>query len=230
MGDINIGQQIGDRFKGDKNVYSREAFQPPAAARKPATILLLSANAAGHPLLQLDQERRAIVEEVARSRGAARLEVRPADAVRLDDLQRVLMRYKPIVVQFSGHGHPSDGIQVLDEFGQPRSVKPEALSELFRILNRGLRCVVLNACHTDAQAEAIAWHVPCVVGMRRQVLDDTAIQFSKGFYRALADGRSIRTSFDLARNSLNLHDVPDSDVPRLIARPGDADRPLIEAR
>jgi hypothetical protein len=112
---------------------------------------------------------------------------------------RVLMRYQSIVAHFSGQGHPRDGIQVVDETGRPRSVPPHALSGLFGILSKGLRCVVLNACHTDEQAAAIAAHVPCVVGMRRQVLDDTAILFATGFYRGLADGKSIRTSFELGR-------------------------------
>ena len=69
---------------------------------------------------------------------------------------------------------------------------------------------------------------PCVIGMRRQVLDDTAILFATGLYRGLAAGRSIRTSFELARNGLDLHGVPDPDVPRLMAQPGAADRPLLD--
>jgi hypothetical protein len=227
MGDFNFGDQYGDRAKGDINHYHGDA-RPPAP--KPKQILLLSANAVGHSLLELDQERRAIDLAVAHSRHAADLEVRTADAVRLDDLQSTLMRWEPIVVHFSGHGHPNDGIQVLDQYGQPRAVKPQALSNLFGLLNAGLRCVVLNACHTDDQAQAIAQHVPCVVGMRRQVLDKTAILFATGLYRALADGRTIRTAFELARNALDLHDVPDSDVPQLTAHPGAADHPLLDQR
>ena len=107
-------------------------------------------------------------------------------------------------------------------------VPPKALSDLFRILRAGLRCVVLNACYTDEQATAIAAHVPCVVGMRCQVLDDTAVLFSAGFYRGIANGRSIRASFDLACNGLDMHGVPDRDVPRLIASSGDAEQPVIE--
>lgn len=204
------------------------AVRRPRTARRRDTILLLSANAGGHRQLQLDQERRAIDHEVAYSRASARLDVRTADALRLDDLQRVLLRYEPIVAHFSGHGHPRDGIQVVDETGQPRSVPPRALSDLFDILSDGLRCVVLNACHTDEQARVIAAHVPYVVGMRRQVLDDTAILFATGFYRGLANGRTIRTSFELARNGLDLHGVPERDVPRLIVHPGVPDRPLID--
>jgi hypothetical protein len=223
MGDFVLGNKYGDTVHGDKHVYNGHA--EPSATRRRDTILLLSANAGGQRQLQLDQERRAIDREVTHSR---RLEVRTADALRLDDLQGALLRYQPIVAHFSGHGHPSEGIQVVDEAGRPRSVPPRALSQLFRILGDGLRCVVLNACHTDEQATAIAAYVPCVVGMRRRVLDDTAILFATGFYRGIAGGRTIRTSFELARNGLDLHGVPDRGVPHLIAHPGAADRPLVD--
>jgi hypothetical protein len=222
-GDLNTGDQHGDRFRGDQNNY----YGAPAAP-KPRTIVVLNANAVGHPLLQLDQERRAIDRVVHHSAGDTRLEVRTADAVRLDDLQPTLMRYRPVVVHFSGHGHPNDGIQVVDEFGQARSVNTTALSNLFSHLNDGLRCVVLNACYTDKQANEIAKHVPCVVGMRRQILDQSAITFATGFYRALAHGLTIRKAFELAQNELDLHEMSDSDVPRLIAHPAAADRPLID--
>ncbi|MFC3990751.1 CHAT domain-containing protein [Actinoplanes siamensis] len=230
MGDIVFGRK-GDTVYGGKTVNYGSA-PPPAARPVPArgTILLLSANADDQRQLALDQERRAIDQEVAHSRAAGRLDVRTADALRLDDLQRVLLRHRPVLAHFSGHGHPRDGIQVVGRDGWPRSVPPRALRDLFAILGEGLRCVVLNACHTDEQAEAIAAHVPCVVGMRRQVFDDTAILFATGFYRGLADGRSFRTSFELARNGLDLHDAPDPDVPRLIARAGAADRPLVDLR
>lgn len=224
MGDIVFGNKSGDTIHGDKNVHA--ARQPPGTSSgRRGTILVLSANADGRQQLQLDRERRAIDHQLAHSR----LEVRTADAVRLDDLQQALMRHQPVIAHFSGHGHPRHGLQVVDELGLSRSVPPRALSELFAILGKGLRCVVLNACHTEAQAAAIAAHVPFVVGMRRQVLDDTAIMFATGFYRALAHGRTIAESFLLARNGLDLHGVPDSEVPRLIARPGAPDRPLTGA-
>ena len=230
MGDFVFGNKYGDTVHGDKHVYSGPAAPPPRARARGRhdTILLLSANPGGSLPLQLDQERRAIDQEVASSRSSARLEVRTADAVRLDDLQRVMLRYRPVRAHFSGHGHRQAGIQVVDEAGQTLSVPPRALSGLFRILGDGLQCVVLNACHTDDQAAAIARHVPCVVGMRRAVLDDTAILFAAGFYRGLADGRTFRTSFQLACNGLDLHSRTDREVPRLIAQPGAADRPLVE--
>lgn len=226
MGDIVFGNKSGDTIYGDKHIYRQGPHRRDRDERRDI-ILLLGANPGGRLQLQLDQERRAIDQEVAYARGSARLDVRTADALRLDDLQRALLRYQPVIAHFSGHGHPYEGIQVLDEAGRPRSVQPAALTGLFGILKAGLRCVVLNACHTDEQAAAIAVHVPFVVGMRRQVLDDTAIQFAAGFYRGLAAGRTIRTSFALARNALDLHGRPDRDVPQLIAQPDADDRPII---
>ena len=43
-----------------------------------------------------------------------------------------------------------------DKYGQPRPLSKEALVGLFEVLNDNIRVVVLNACHTKAQAEAVA--------------------------------------------------------------------------
>lgn len=219
-GDFVVGDKYGgDRVHGDKIVW-REARQK--------VVLMLSANPLTTQPLRLDEEHRAVDRAVADAQASALLEVRIADAVRLDDLPYALLRHRPAVVHFSGHGDPVRGIQVTDHRGLARDVPPDALRELFRILADGVECVVLNACFTEPQARAIASHIPCVVGMSRGVLDKSAIKFAAGFYQGIAYGRSIGTSFDLARNLLDLHGIPDSDVPRLIARPGAATRSVIK--
>src|SRR4051794_6246601 len=152
----------GDNIYGGSKYEIKVAPATTPVAPRSKVVLLLSANATAHAPLRLDEERRAIDRVVAQSRAAGRLEVRTADALRLDDLQEALLRHRPVIAHFSGHGHPADGIQVLDAAGYPCSVPPAALSDLFRILSAGLQCVVLNACHTDEQAAAIARHVPCV--------------------------------------------------------------------
>lgn len=216
-GDMVNGPKIGgDVVFGDKDGTPAKAV-----------ILLMSAQAAGAPPLRLDEERRAIGQAVTRSRGRDRLRVQTADAVRLDDLHDEMLTHRPVIAHFSGHGDPTAGIQVVDERGRGRFVKPEALSRLFGVLQAGLRCVVLNACHTREQATAIAQHVPCVIGMQREVLDKAAIQFSRSFYAGLAGGLTIGGSFDLALNGLDLHGFPDQDVPMLIARPAAAEQTVV---
>ncbi|MBL7262091.1 CHAT domain-containing protein [Paractinoplanes lichenicola] len=228
MGDVIFGnKQVGDVLNGGNKyvVNPGPASSPPAERR---VILMMSANPVTTQPLRLDEEHRAIDRAVADAQASHLLEVRAATAVRLEDLQYALLRHRPAVVHFSGHGDPVRGIQVTDDRGLARSVPPDALSRLFEILARGIDCVVLNACFTEAQASAIARHVPCVIGMRGGVLDKSAIRFAAGFYQGIAYGSSIGTSFELARNGLDLHGVPHSDVPQLITQPGADTRTVID--
>jgi len=56
------------------------------------------------------------------------------------------------------------------------------------------RVVVLNACYSSAQAEALLAYVDCVVGMRSAIDDHAARNFAIGFYGALGDGESVATA------------------------------------
>ena len=114
----------------------------------------------------------------------------------------------------------------------------DALSELFRTLAGGglkVRCVVLNACFTDQQADGIAESVPCVVGMRRAIEEDTeAITFACGFYQAVGLGYSVGVAVACGRIQIHLEEGerPDSerDVPELRARLVDPSKFIIPDR
>ena len=67
---------------------------------------------------------------------------------------------------------------------------------------------MLNACYSEAQAQAIAKHIDCVVGMTTAVGDDAAIDFATAFYRALGYGRDVQTAFDLGTNQIALGACP----------------------
>jgi len=220
MGDDVGGNKYGgDHVEGDKIIGEGRPSR-----KRPRTIVVMSANPVDQQLLRLDEERRAIDRAV--SPAGDRLEVRTADAVRLDELQPALVRHRPVVAHFSGHGSASQGILVLDDSGRARPVLPHALLDLFRIVSQHVRCVVLNACYTEQQAQAIATYVPCVVGMRNQVSDSAAIRFAGAFYQGIALGQPVRVAFELGRNSLRLHGEPDAGSPRLLAAAGAADRPF----
>ncbi len=227
MSDIVYGNKyLGDHIEGDKIVNMGGDGGARRVPRK--VILLMSANQDPEQPLRLGEERREIDLAIKTAQAADRLEIRSADAVRLDDLQSALLCYRPTIAHFSGHGQASTGIMVSDGFGLARPVPPGALSELFGILRSGLRCVVLTACFTEQQAQAIAQYVPCVVGMRGRVADDTAIRFSAGFYHGIAHARSIRESFELGCNRLELYGDLGNETPRLIAAARHAERPIID--
>jgi hypothetical protein len=99
-------------------------------------------------------------------------------------------------------------------------VSKAALVHLFRILKDNVRVVVLNACHSRPQAEALAETIDCTVGMNRPIGDQAAVVFAASFYRALGFGRSVKEAFELGRAALLLEGIPEDQTPELLTRPG----------
>src|SRR5262245_42609469 len=93
-----------------------------------------------------------------------RFDLRVHGAVHYSDLQELLLRYRPHIVHFSGHGSQDSQI-ILQSDNGAHPVSADALSSLFTILKDNLRCVVLNACYSAEQAQSIAVHIDCVIGM-----------------------------------------------------------------
>lgn len=138
-------------------------------------ILFVSANPVGTTLLKLDEEVREIEEKVRAAKHRESLQLITKWAVRPDDLLQSLNQHKPHVVHFSGHGSSTEEIILLDKLGNPKPVSKEALVSLFRTLKDNIRVVLLNACFSRPQAEAITGEIECAIGMMRAIGDDGAI-------------------------------------------------------
>ena len=54
-----------------------------------------------------------------------------------------------------------------------------------------MRGEILNACYSEAQAEALVAHVDCVVGMRCASGSDAVRNFAIGFYGGLGERESV---------------------------------------
>lgn len=185
-------------------------------------ITFLAANPLSSSRLALDEEARSIEEKVRDSKHRDLVTFRTRWAVRPEDLQHALLEDEPVVVHFSGHGGGSVGI-VLHAQDQEaeRLVAEDALVDLFRVLKDGIRVVVLNACYSEVQAQAIVQEIDFVVGMSDSVADDAARIFAAAFYRGLSFGKSVQTSFDLGINELRLVGLGDEDhIPKLLVRSG----------
>jgi hypothetical protein len=141
-------------------------------------------------------------------------------ALRPADLSQAMLDLQPEIVHFSGHGSGADGLYLEDERGQGKLVAGEALAALFRTFADRTKAVILNACFTEPQAEAIAEHIDFVIGTRREIGDDTAIAFSLGFYQALGAGRSIEDAFNLGCTQIQLQGLGEHLVPVLLRKPG----------
>jgi hypothetical protein len=241
--------QLGVGDGEDRQHESRPAQETSSSrpTMKKHTILFLAANPTGTDPLALGEEARAIQAELERSgyRDCFALETRWA--VQPLDLLRELRKLKPTVVHFSGHGGPSPvgkgatsqrpsrhvvaatgtydhepqrGLFFQGPDGRAQVVTAQALQETFGATGSSVKLVVLNACYSDVQAEALRAHVDCIVGMSGSIVDDTARNFAIGFYGGLGERESIAAAFRQGCAAISLEGLRDSARPQLRVRDG----------
>ncbi|BBD62848.1 TIR protein (plasmid) [Nostoc sp. HK-01] len=179
-------------------------------------ILLLAANPIGSRYLRLGEEMREIEEGLKRSKNRERYSLATAQAVRYRDIRRAILEHEPQIIHFSGHGAGEEGLVFEDETGAAKLVDAEALAGLFQLFSGQLECVVLNACYSQVQAEAIAQHIPCVIGMKKAIGDRAAIEFAVGFYDALGAKKSYEFAYKLGCNAIRMAGIPEQDIPTLL--------------
>jgi len=168
------------------------------------TILFLAANPVDTNPLRLGEELRDIKASLRQATHRDRFDAQDEWAVRIDDLRRALLRYKdrPVILHFAGHGDGA-GIVLEGNDGQGRPVEGGALSRFIKLFPN-IRCVILNACYSEATATALAEVTPCVVGMEAEVTDTYAISFAVAFYDAIGEGMSFADAFEVAKSSVDL--------------------------
>ncbi|HEX3998801.1 MAG TPA: CHAT domain-containing protein [Pirellulales bacterium] len=180
-------------------------------------VLFLASSPLDQARLRLDKEVREVREGLKRSTHRDSFDLIPCFAVKISDLRRGLLDHSPQIVHFAGHGD-DDGILVEGDNGRAVQVPVDALADLFDLCQTHVECVILNACQSEAQAEAIAEHIPYVIGMSAGIKDQAAIQFAVGFYDALGAGKEIDDAFRFAKNAIALEGIPGARTPILIRR------------
>ena len=162
------------------------------------TILLLAANPRDTSKLQLDVEVREIDEGLRRANKREQFKLEQKWAVRSRDFYRAILDTQPQIVHFCGHGTAEDGIILENEMKQTVYVQADALASMFKLFaKKGVECVVLNACYSEVQAEAISQYVKYVIGMNKAVGDKAAVAFAVAFYDALGAGEDVEFAYDL---------------------------------
>lgn len=187
----------------------------PKQPRKVTKILFLAANPSDTSQLMLDEEIRSIDQALRMSDFRDEFVIESHWAVRVSDLQEYLLRHKPDIVHFSGHGSSASEIILKKNNGKSQPVSAQSMGNLFSIFRDNIRCVVLNACFSTNQADAIARHIDCVVGMTNAIGDQAAISFASAFYRALGYGKDIKTAFDSGCVEIDIESLDEQDTPKL---------------
>jgi hypothetical protein len=241
--------QLGVGDSENRQHESRPAQETSSSrsTMKKHTILFLGANPTGTDPLALGDEARAIQAELERSGYRDCFELETRWAAQPLDLLRELRKLKPTVVHFSGHGglsrvgteatgrrpsrdviadpgaydtEPQRGLFFQGPDGRAQVVTAQALHETFGAAGASVKLVVLSACYSDVQAEALRAHVDCIVGMSGSIADDAARNFAIGFYGGLGERESVAAAFRQGCAAISLEGLRDSDRPQLRVRDG----------
>ena len=167
------------------------------------TILILAANPTNTAPLRLEEEIREIDEGLRRANKREQYKLEQKWAVRSRDFYRAILDYQPNIVHFCGHGAGEDGIVLEDDTGKMALVQTNALASMFKLFaKKSVDCVILNACYSEVQAEAISQYVNYVVGMNRAVGDRAAVAFAVAFYDGIAAGYGVEEAYELGRSQM----------------------------
>lgn len=94
----------------------------------------------------------------------------------------------------------------------------EALAGLFELFANHVKCVLLNACYSKVQPEAIAQHIDYVIGMSQEIGDRAVIEFTVGFYDALGSGNSIEFAYKLGCSRIRIAGISGVPTPELFTK------------
>jgi hypothetical protein len=197
-----------------------ELPQPPRplTVRPPLHILGVVINPRDQETLDVMREKQRLEETVEPLRTKNLVTLTWLEGPTWQHLQRALRRGPWHVFHFIGHGgfdqHADQGfIALADEFGDTQRLTATQLGRLLAD-HRTLRLVLLNSCEgargsqgdifSSTAAILMQRGLPAVLAMQREITDRAAIEFTRTFYEALADGFSVDAAVAEARKAISL--------------------------
>jgi hypothetical protein len=184
-------------------------------------IVFLAPNPKTSGRLRLDEEYAQVKEMLHHGENGNSFELIAEFATTPRRLYDALLRNKPHIIHFSGHGDLKSGGIVLDDgVGNMKLIEKKDLTDLFKILKDNIFAVFLNSCYSASQADALADLIDYSIIVNNTIGDDAAINFASTFYQALSFDRTIAEAFNLAVVSLNMNGLTGVSVPELRIRQG----------
>ena len=164
-------------------------------------------------LAQINAEQKAIRHAIIESGAEDAFTIETENAATISGLGKAIVRYKPEIIHFMGHGEGEDGLCFHGEDGKKQLLDNEALDLIFEKASRSAKLVFLNACYSSVQASVIAKYINHVIGMSDKIPDETAVNFSKEFYHYIGLKESYIDSFGWAMAIMKGLDLKDHTVP-----------------
>jgi hypothetical protein len=133
---------------------------------------------------------------IIRSRNCSQFEINNSlNTTDIESVRREILDKKSQFVHMSGQGSSTTDIW-LDEQGQVKFIEADVLSRAFEVFDNQVQCVFLDSCYNEAQAIAIARHIPYVIGVN--LVDDPEESYSmfvSEFYNLLGAGKSVEVAY-----------------------------------
>lgn len=163
-------------------------------------VLIVHASPVDQEGLRVSGEVRAIREALRLSGRERDFEVDDLPAATVDDVRRALLTKEYEIIHFAGHADARSLVLEKPD-GTTSAVPLEAISELLSRYD-SVRCVVLNGC--ESGVELVRPLAPFTIGMRVSIDDESAIEFARGFYDAIALGRSVAFAVEEGKTAAKL--------------------------
>ena len=192
----------------------------PLTVSPPLRILALVASPSDMDPLDVDHERQRVESALGTLSEEGRVELVWLQRPTWETLQRALHRGPWHIFHFVGHGgydpEVDEGVIILtDEAGRAHRLPAAQLGALLGD-HFPMRLAFLNSCEgarggatdifSSTAAALVRRGTPAVVAMQYEVTDGAAIQFSRSFYTAVADGLPVDASVSAARMGVWLAD------------------------
>jgi len=178
----------------------------PLAVRPPLRVLGLVASPRGLPMLDVEAEKSHLAEALAGPIAAGLIELVWAPEATWPGIHAQLLAGQWHVLHFVGHGdydtRTDEGVLALVAAdGRADLVEADRLADLLGEAQPTPRLVVLNSCasgrtgvndlFSGTAAVLVRSGISAVAAMQFTISDTAAIAFARGFYTAIANGRSI---------------------------------------
>lgn len=161
-------------------------------------VLYVAAQPVDTQPLDLKEEVRRIRSRLHEAGVSDQLDFEDHSTGQFSDLTLWLVKQKPNIVHFSGHGTPNAELVFMN--GTDRS-DPVALGSIVQLfsgasIRQHVRCIVLNACYGEALALELMKLVDFVIACPTPMTDAAAIAFSEAFYPVIAHEQCLRAAMD----------------------------------
>jgi hypothetical protein len=203
----------------------------------PLRILGMVASPRGLDPLDVEHEKDLMNEAIEELRDDGLVELTWLEGQTWRDLRRAIRRDGPWhVFHFVGHGdfdvaREEGAIALTDgETGREHLLRSRDLARLLDG-HRHLRLVFLNSCEgargsegdpfSGTAATLVHNRIPAVVAMQYEITDKAAIEFSRSFYEALADGWPVDAAVTDARVAVSMDSMLEWGTPVLYMRSPD---------